>query len=481
MSSEALGSRRLHPAGALLGALKAARGLAGPSIFPAAAALFSTGLSGLTLALILLALTLLLVGGAVWGVLWWRTALYGVSDGAFYFKSGVLQKSERSLPLDRIQSVSSVQGVVQRLFGVLEVRVETAGGGGDPEVSLPALSQPAVEELRGVLTTSSAEVETEENAPQTLRRLGVGELFAAGLTSGRIGVTLPIIGGIYGAGGDLIPEDFAEETARSLLPNAIYGALLLAVAIVLAAWILAIAGTVLAHAGFTLSRSADGKYLYIRRGLLERREVTVPLSRIQAVRLAEGVLRQPFGFCELKVDSAGYADEEGVSTTLFPFLPRRDAGRLLSEAAPGFSAPLDEVERPPLRSRRRYVVRACIPALLVTALISVVLFPYGIFALALLVPAALYGLLSYYDAGWGMEGELLMLRSRGLGRTTAVVPARRVQYRSLSVSPLQRRKKLATLSVRVASGSGGTGFSVADLDGPGSESLLPRLAPETRG
>jgi putative membrane protein len=61
---------------------------------------------------------------------------------------------------------------------------------------------------------------------------------------------------------------------------------------------------VLAHAGFTLSR--EGDFLYVKRGLLERREATIPLARIQAVRISEGVLRQPFGLASLRVESAGY-------------------------------------------------------------------------------------------------------------------------------------------------------------------------------
>jgi len=50
----------------------------------------------------------------------------------------------------------------------------------------------------------------------------------------------------------------------------IYLILFLALTIAFFAWVLAVLGTALTHAGFTLSRSADGEYLYIKRVLLKR-------------------------------------------------------------------------------------------------------------------------------------------------------------------------------------------------------------------
>src|ERR687890_1529543 len=127
--------RRLHPLGMLLEALATVRRWFGLAAFPGVAALVNGQFGMRTLLLILLGVILIAVFSAVWGVLSWRATTYLVSGGAFHFKQGVLQKSERSLPLERIQSVNTVQGIAQRLFGVVEVRVEAAGGGEEPEIS----------------------------------------------------------------------------------------------------------------------------------------------------------------------------------------------------------------------------------------------------------------------------------------------------------------------------------------------------------
>lgn len=126
-----------------------------------------------------------------------------------------------------------------------------------------------------------------------LRKLFVRDLLLAGLTSGQIGVAASVVFGASRAVEDLLPGDLAGRIAEALITDSVSPALLLALAVALLSWVLAILGTVLAHAGFTLSRSADGKYLHIRRGLLERHESTVPLARIQAIKVVEGSCASP--------------------------------------------------------------------------------------------------------------------------------------------------------------------------------------------
>jgi putative membrane protein len=473
---------RLHPVAMLLAALGVVRRWSGVAALPGVAMLINGEFGLRVLLLVLLGVVLLGVLGAVWGVLSWRATTYRVSGGAFHLKRGVLQKSERSLPLEHVQSVSAVRGVVQRLFGVVEVRVEAAGGGEEPEITLPALSRSAAEALREALVSTrrtSSEI-SEEPAPTVLRRLSVRDLLLTGLTSGQIGVAASVIFGASQTVDRFLPENLAERVSEVLLPRTVYAALLLVLAVVLFAWVLAILGTVLVHTGFTLSRSADGKYLHIKRGLLERHESTVPLARIQAIKVVEGVLRQPFGLATLRVESAGFGAEEGVSAILFPLLPRGEVEGLIRVAAPRFAAPLARLEPLPIHARRRYAVRAALPVLLISALYAIFFFPWGLFALLLALPSALYGLLRYRAAGHGLDGDRLILRFRRLARTTVVVPQSRLQSRGYSVSPLQRRKGLATLKVEVASGSGGAAFRLADMRATTALKLVERLGPYER-
>jgi len=475
--------KRLHPVAMLLGAIRTLRRWISGLVFPGVVLLVSQGFSLWTVTLFLLGLIVVAALAALWGFLSWRATTYTVTGNSFRLRQGVFQKNERTIPLEHVQSVDTVQGIIQRAFGVVEVRIETAGGGAsEPDASLAALDQDAAQTLRREIGGSKRDRSEETTGPTILRRLSTRELLIAGATSGQIGVAFSVLAIGFQFLDNFFPEDFVRRLAVTLAPNWLMVVLILVPTGLLLAWLLAIAGTVLAYSGFTLSR--EGDFLYIKRGLLERREATIPLSRIQAVRISEGVLRQPFGLASLRVESAGYGEDAGVSTTLFPLLPGNEVEELLADAAPEFAgAPV--IEPLPRRSLRRYVFRATFLYMIIAfaaALVSFLVFQstLGLLGLFLIPPAATYGWLCYRDAGWAFEEDRLVVRHRSLGRKTAIAPQGHLQSRGVVSSPFQRRVRLATFLAEVASGSGGSVLRVKDLDGRAARALVDDLGPEVR-
>jgi putative membrane protein len=479
MSSE----KRLHPAAMIVGGIRTLRRWVSGLVFPGIVLLVSQGFSLWTVTLFLLGLIVVAALAALWGFLSWRATTYAVAGNSFRLRQGVFQKNERTIPLEHVQSVDTVQGIIQRAFGVYEVRIETAGGGAsEPDASLAALDRDAVRTLRREIEGSERERSEAAAGPTILRRLSTRELLVAGATSGQIGVAFSVLAIGFQFLDNFFPEDFVRRLVETLAPNWLMVVLILLPTGLLLAWLLAIAGTVLAYSGFTLSR--EGDYLYIKRGLLERREATIPLSRIQAVRISEGLLRQPFGLASLRVESAGYGEDSGVSTTLFPLLPRDDVEDLLAGAAPEFAG-APAIEPLPRRALRRYVFRATFLYTIIAfaaALVSFLVFQsaLGLLGLLLIPPAAAYGWLCYRDAGWAFEADRLFVRHRGLGRKTAIAPRGHLQSRGMVSSPFQRRVRLATFLTEVASGSGGSVLQVKDLDAGAAKALVDDLGPGVR-
>jgi putative membrane protein len=235
----------------------------------------------------------------------------------------------------------------------------------------------------------------------------------------------------------------SEQAAERLLPHGVVEWLLAAGGLLALAWLLAAAGAIVAFSGFTAVR--DGDVLRIRRGLLQRREVTLPVARVRAVRVVEGVLRQPFGLATLRVEVLGFAREAAAARTLFPLLRRAEVEGFLAELLPELADGLDGLEHPPRRARRRYLLPPAATALVAGGAAALVL--DAPWALAAVAAGLGYGELRWRAAGWRLTGGRLAVASRLLARTTVLAPARNRESHDLAQTALQRRARLADVEV----------------------------------
>lgn len=95
------------------------------------------------------------VASLVWTWINWRRFTYEVTDSELVIERGLLNRTRRSIPLERIQDVGIEQGPLSRIFGLAEVRVETGGGDKD-EAVLDSVSLAEAARLRGALRGAPA-------------------------------------------------------------------------------------------------------------------------------------------------------------------------------------------------------------------------------------------------------------------------------------------------------------------------------------
>lgn len=92
----------------------------------------------------------LAVLGLAYGFLSYRRFTYELTADTFDLGKGVIARTEREIPLRRIQNVDVQQGVLQQAFGLAVVRIETAGGG-STEATLAYVALAEAERLqRGI-------------------------------------------------------------------------------------------------------------------------------------------------------------------------------------------------------------------------------------------------------------------------------------------------------------------------------------------
>lgn len=465
--------RRLHPAGAVLSALDDVRN----ALFSVVVVVVLGSRSG---SFGTIAVMLGVVGTALAvtvGYARWRAESYEIADGAIRHRSGVISPDETVVPLARVHSIDTSQGPIQRLFGVYELHVQTAGGGERGEIVLRAVSPEETGRLReaaGLPEPSAADLPEWRLSPRSL--------LLVGLTAPQLGMLLPLVGGAFALGDDLLGEG-GRDTLADRLPTETGGILLLVAAALGAAWLLSFLGSLVAFAGFSVVR--DGDHLRIRRGFLQRRATSVPLRRIHAVSVAEGPLRRPFGLCSVRLETAGYNREPAAARTLFPLLPAADVDAQLATFVPalanGSSKPASATDsdppafqRPPRRAARRYIVPPTVAVLLISIAVALS-WPAAWPLIAILTSlAALDGLSRYRSAGYRIDADRLLLRRGSLTRRTLIARPDHLQDHCISQNVFQSRAQLANLSITVASGTDST---VAHLDSTAATTLFNRLRP----
>jgi putative membrane protein len=430
--------RRLHRAGIAVYAFNAVREGALPLIALVVVSGLGGGLDARALLRGLAFAAIGVVAATALGYWRWWTTTWWVTPDAVHHKSGLIGLKETDVPLSRIQSLDLEQGPVQRLFGVYAVHVQTGGGGAKGEIVLEAAGSEDVRELRALLADRRPATAVEPTGPE--RRLTRRRLLAAALTAGQLGVILPALAGFF----QLLQSSLDERDAVRVIPHTVGAALLAAAGLLVAAWLLSVAGSVVAFSGFTASRHGDR--LRIRRGLLARREATVPIERVRAVEVVEGVLRLPFGLASLRMEVIGHAKEAAAAQTLFPLVRRDEVRPFLDELLPELADDLDALERPPRRAARRYVLPPAAAGVAITA-VAWAIAPEGVWALPVAAVLAAWGLLRYRAAGWRLRDGRLAMRSLRLARTTVLGPAAHRESHEIAQNPWQRQARLADVAV----------------------------------
>lgn len=113
-------------------------------------------MSGSTATTISLGIIILaLLGSYIYKKIWFKNFHFQFSDNSGIIKSQVIALSSSYVYYDRIQNVNVTQGILERLFGLYSVTIETAAESGNKQkravLRVPGLSNSGAEKLKDFL------------------------------------------------------------------------------------------------------------------------------------------------------------------------------------------------------------------------------------------------------------------------------------------------------------------------------------------
>ncbi|MFF8429018.1 PH domain-containing protein [Streptomyces sp. NPDC016566] len=440
--------------------------LAGPlALFAVTVALTGANLQAL-ISLGSLVITFLVIAGI--STMRLLTTRFRVTGDRVELRSGLLFRSRRSVPFDRIRSVDIAARPMHRLFGLTSLRIGTGAltSSSSRKLSLDGITRHQARELRGLLIDRrGCGRATGQDEDVTIAEMDWAWLRYAPLTVWGVGSVFAGIGTAYRILHEMKVDPLELGIVKDIEDR--FGSVPLWFGILVAVVITALLGAAISTATFVdawtnyrLERERDRSFR-IRRGLLVSRSVSIEERRLRGVEVAEPMLLRWAGGASLSAIAGGLSntDENRSRCSLTPPVPRDEALRVaadvLAEERPPTEMKLVAHSRVALRRRINRGLWVLVP-------VVAILLGLGLWLTPVLVHTAwitaLVGLPivialandAYRALGHGVRDRYLVVRAGTFTRRTVALQRDGVIGWNISRSYFQRRNGLLTIGATTA-------------------------------
>ncbi len=397
---------------------------------------------------------------------YWRFS-YRITPKQIVIQSGVFNRKNRSIPIERVQNIQIERNLVARLFGIAKVKIETAGSSGT-EGSLEYVHEDAAREIRQVVRSFQRDTTNGEADSAAADESDMESLFDMSLRhvllSGAFRFSLLYLAVIFTVLEFFNPEALMQQLVQAgrmgWIAEAMFSHPALAIlASVLTAiflgWITGIAVHLSRYYNFQLW--LDGDKLRKRHGLFTVTEGTIPLDKVQTLILRTNPFMRAFGWYELKVQTIGINVDEQGHRVIAPFA-RPDRILKLARRVCDFELPASFANVSRLTIRRRFFrYTAVFAALLLPTIyfwppdwmsLGGVALPWWGFGL---VPFILgWAVLQYLNHGYATGEDGFYIQRGVLSHHLWILPTEKFHVFHTTASIFQRRLGLKTLFVDTA-------------------------------
>jgi putative membrane protein len=413
---------------------------------------------------------------------------FQITSKEITIQSGVITRTNRSIPIERIHNIEIEQTLLPRLLGTAKVKIETAGSS-TTEGVLEYVSLKEARNIRQVVrayqkaetpveserqreVVGSAEAETEppNNTDKATEYPKIERLvempFSLVVLSGAYRFSLLYIllffSGLQYV--DVGPEEIVywfergplQGIARFAAESPVVTVLVTIVTAAFLSWVSGIAVNINRFYRFRLS--LEGDKLHRSQGLLTVSETTIPLKKVQAVVLRTNVLMRHLGWWQMQVQTMGLNEKQRGYEVVVPFA-RMDEIRMVMERIGAPPLPDEYLPVARLHVRRVFVRYAF---LVVTATLATAYFwPFVLWGLTALGPCFYLAVLDYRNHGYRITRDTLYIRKGIIRHHVWVIPIHRCQAFIAGSSFFQRRLGLKSFLVDTA---GAGTFAYAEVD-----------------
>ncbi|MFB5197573.1 PH domain-containing protein [Neobacillus sp. KR4-4] len=391
----------------------------------------------------------------LWGLvsilLRWFFHRYEIDRDSIVLYEGIFVKEKRTFALDRVHNQTSSTTFVHQWFGLTSLTLETGTSGENATAEFPVITNEEKERIIIHLQQKQDLIEAGDEGvvDQTERRKvhfrsTKKDIVKASFTSLSFLAIFPLLGAIYTNLADYL---HIEKTAKNALDYLLIHWWVMIILFVLALGLSAVLGffkTMWKYGNFVISD--DDERIYIEKGVGRFVSFSIPKHRVQAIVVEQSILKRILGLAAIKLISAGgFEDEEKEETSsLYPFMPKQEAYRVLHTILPEYRIE-EHMERFPLKVLWLKLLHPYY--LTILAIIGLWIFKseWLWIAAIVFVISILLRILDYWFTSYLRDGNTIQIRKGGITNETFVTHRERIQQITVKHTWLQRRFGVATL------------------------------------
>lgn len=381
----------------------------------------------------------------------WHFHRYEIGGNSIVFYEGIFVKKQRTVTLDRIHNQKSNTTFVHQWFGLTSLTLETGTTGENASFLFPVITEAEKVRILSLLEqTQDSVLEDDERIIEkqinrTIHfRSTRKDLIKASFTSLSFLAIFPLLSAAYANLADFFKiEESAENALDYLLMHWWMLSILMVVALALSV-IIGFIKTSMKYGNYVISD--DSERIYIEKGVGNFISYSIQKHRVQAVIVEQSIIKRILGLASIKLISAGaFEDENQETSSLYPFMPKHDAYRVLQAMLPHYF--IEE-------NMERFPIKVLWLKLLQPYYLTIItIIGFGIFKREWLwVAAIIFGLsiltrmLDYWFTSYIRHGNTVQIRKGGLTNETFVTHRERIQQITVKHSWLQRKFGVATLT-----------------------------------
>jgi putative membrane protein len=409
----------------------------------------------------------LLVIIIVLAILKWRKNVYDIQAEGMYIKYGVFKIHERTVPFAQVQTADISSSIVQRLFNVYKLEIDTAGGDKKSEVSILLSKQEALRVKTIIFEGHKNKDQVEIMEYKNLEKFTctLKDLFVMATTSSRNLVGFFIIIAFYYKIEDKVPQDFklrVGEYGNNAIKNVNSASMIkfivaLIIIIFFISWVISVSITVIKYYNFTVIREEGN--IKLSYGYFDKKEVTIPVKRIQSLIIVEGIIRKPLGYFSLNVETIGYGKDKGESTMICPIAKKKVLDKFFQDILPEMKITYDLVNSP-RKALKGFLLLKLTYDFIVMAIIAKFA-PYGYYIFLLVPIIVIWHYIRFRDNGLYSSNGFIVMRYRKFAKHTVIIQKECIQSIEKTQNIFQKKKAIASYKVTIAGDNLGESFKVS--------------------